>query len=85
SVDDFDLLELNPDLSMQSVGFREVEEEYSIIVEKEHIRARETLNPDQQATYTEIMKQVDADSLSVFFIDGPGGDGKNILLHGLAC
>ncbi|GJU48830.1 uncharacterized protein Tco_1218385 [Tanacetum coccineum] len=84
SVDDFDLPALNPDLSMQSGGFREVEEEYSIIVEEEHPRTRETLNPDQQAAYTGIMKHVDADSPGVFFIDGLG-DGKNVPLQGLAC
>ncbi|GKE59741.1 hypothetical protein Tco_1510108, partial [Tanacetum coccineum] len=84
SVDVFDLPALNPDLSMQSGGFREVEEEYSIIVEEEHPRTRETLNPDQQAAYTGIMKHVDADSPGVFFIDG-SGDGKNVPLQGLAC
>nr|GEW31827.1 ATP-dependent DNA helicase PIF1-like [Tanacetum cinerariifolium] len=82
SVDDFDLPELNLDLSMQSGGFQEVKEEYFIIVEEEHLHARETLNTDQQAAYTEIIKHVDADSPGVFFIDGPG-DGKMYLYKAL--
>nr|GEU87304.1 hypothetical protein [Tanacetum cinerariifolium] len=79
SVDNFDL----PDLNMQSGGFREMEEEYSIIVEEEHLRARKALNPDQQAAYNEIMKHVDGHSPGVFFIDGPGGTRKTYIYKAL--
>ncbi|KAJ9548060.1 LOW QUALITY PROTEIN: hypothetical protein OSB04_020603 [Centaurea solstitialis] len=72
----FDLPSLNAATTLESRGFREVQEEHSIIVEDEHLRARNSLNADQMHAFDEIMRHVDNDWPGVFFVDGPGGTGK---------
>ncbi|XP_024982867.1 uncharacterized protein LOC112519115 [Cynara cardunculus var. scolymus] len=83
NLDDFNLPKINVDTNLQFGSFREVQEEYSIIVKDEHLRARESLNFDQKYAYDEIMKHVDDDCSGVFFIDGPGGTGKTYLYKAL--
>ncbi|KAJ9566736.1 hypothetical protein OSB04_002702 [Centaurea solstitialis] len=82
-LDDFDLPKISADASLQFGGFREVQEEYSIVVEDEHVHARDSLNSDQKYAYNEVMRHVDDNIPGVFFIDGPGGTGKTFLYKAL--
>ncbi|KAI3515541.1 hypothetical protein L1887_14440 [Cichorium endivia] len=82
-LNDFDLPSLNEDAILQSTVSREVQEEYAILVDNEHLHARESLNADQKFAYDEIMRYVDEDISGVFFIDGPGGTGKTFLYKAL--
>ncbi|CAH1419280.1 unnamed protein product [Lactuca virosa] len=80
---DFDLPRVNTNINLESRGYREVQEEYSIVVEDEHICAKDSLNRDQRTAYDEIMRHVDHNIPGVFFIDGPGGTGKTFLYKAL--
>ncbi|XP_052626500.1 uncharacterized protein LOC111912907 [Lactuca sativa] len=80
---DFDLPMLNTTINLESAGYREVVEEYSIVIEDEHLLAKDSLNPDQKIAYDEIMWHVDQNLPGVFFIDGPGGTGKTFLYKAL--
>ncbi|KAJ9557871.1 hypothetical protein OSB04_012485 [Centaurea solstitialis] len=55
-LNDFDLPPVNPNSNLEDVGSREVQEEYSIIVEDEHLQARGSLNLDQKSAFDEIMR-----------------------------
>nr|GEX48798.1 hypothetical protein [Tanacetum cinerariifolium] len=79
SLNDFDLPSITATSNLESGGYREVEEEYSIVIDEEHLHARNSLNPDQKSAYDVIMRHVDDDYPGVFFIDGPGGTGKTFL------
>ncbi|XP_024969804.1 uncharacterized protein LOC112509181 [Cynara cardunculus var. scolymus] len=83
NLDDFDLPSLNAAVNLESRGFREVQEEYSIIVQDEDLNARNSLNSDQKHAFDEIMTHVDNDCLAVFFVDGSGGTGKTFLYRAL--
>ncbi|XP_024965948.1 uncharacterized protein LOC112506156 [Cynara cardunculus var. scolymus] len=83
SLDDFDLPMVDANSNFQSGEFHEVQEECSIVVEDEHLRARDSLNSNQKYAYDEIMRHVDEDCPGVFFIDGPGGTGKTFLYKDL--
>ncbi|KAJ9562714.1 LOW QUALITY PROTEIN: hypothetical protein OSB04_007874 [Centaurea solstitialis] len=83
NLNDFDLPSLNVATTLESRGFREVQEEHSIIVEDEHLRARNSLNADQMHAFDEIMRHVDNDWPGVFFVDGPGGTGKRFMYKAL--
>ncbi|KAD4385908.1 hypothetical protein E3N88_26077 [Mikania micrantha] len=61
----------------------EVQEEYEIVVDAEHLRGRDLLNPVQRNVFDEIMMHVDNDLSGVFFIDGPGGTGKTFFYKAL--
>ena len=61
NLDDFDLPSLNAAATLESRGFREVQEEYSITVEGEDLPSRNSLNPDQMHAFDEIMRHVDND------------------------
>ncbi|CAH1444786.1 unnamed protein product [Lactuca virosa] len=80
---DYDLPNVSAHIDLQSRGYREVQEEYSINVENEHLHARDSLNPDQKFTYDEIMRHVDENIPGVFFIDGPGGTVNTFLYKDL--
>ncbi|KAI3509551.1 hypothetical protein L1887_24917 [Cichorium endivia] len=80
---DFDLPLVNTTINLESEGHREVQEEYSVVVEDEHLRAKDSLNIDQKTAYDEIMRHVDHNLPGVFFIDGPGGTGKTFLYKAL--
>ncbi|KAI3709788.1 hypothetical protein L2E82_39554 [Cichorium intybus] len=80
---DFDLPIVNTTINLESEGHREVQEEYSVVVEDEHLRAKDSLNIDQKNAYDEIMRHVDYNLPGVFFIDGPGGTGKTFLYKAL--
>ncbi|KAL4580135.1 hypothetical protein LXL04_016316 [Taraxacum kok-saghyz] len=80
---EFDLPLLDTTINLESGGYREVQEEYSIVVEDEHVRAKDSLNSDQKVAYDEIMRHVDYNLSGVFFIDGPGGTGKTFLYKAL--
>ncbi|KAI3764815.1 hypothetical protein L2E82_14832 [Cichorium intybus] len=83
NLNDFDLPIVNADVNVESRGYRDVQEEYSIVVEYEDLHARDSLNPDQKFAYNEIMRHVDENISGVFFIDGPGGTGKTFLYKAL--
>ncbi|CAH1430174.1 unnamed protein product [Lactuca virosa] len=76
---DYDLPNVSAHIDLQSRGYREVQEEYSINVENEDLLARDSLNPDHKFAYNEIMRHVDENILGVFFINGPCGTGKTFL------
>ncbi|KAL4566121.1 hypothetical protein LXL04_030231 [Taraxacum kok-saghyz] len=80
---EFDLPLLNTTINLELGGYREVQEEYSIVVEDEHVRAKDSLNSDKKVAYDEIMRHVDCNLSGVFFIDGPGGIGKTFLYKAL--
>ncbi|KAI3735759.1 hypothetical protein L6452_15271 [Arctium lappa] len=83
NLNDFDLPNLNGDVNLESRGFREAQEEYSIIVEDEDLCSRNYLNSDQKHAFDEIMSHVDNDRPGVFFVDGLGGTGKTFLYKAL--
>ncbi|XP_024976212.1 ATP-dependent DNA helicase PIF2-like [Cynara cardunculus var. scolymus] len=83
NLDDFDLPSLNAAVNLESRGFREVQEEYSIIVQDEDLHARNSLNSHQKHAFDEIMRHVDNDCPAVFFVDGPGGTRKTFLYRAL--
>ncbi|KAI3744295.1 hypothetical protein L1987_57372 [Smallanthus sonchifolius] len=80
---DFDLPNITEDVNLQYVGHREVQEEYGIVVEAEHLCAKYSLNSDQKIVFDEIMTHVDNDIPGVFFLDGLGGTGKTFLYKAL--
>jgi len=47
-LNDFDLPTVNANSNLQDVGFREVQEEYSILVEDEHLQARGSIQTKNQ-------------------------------------
>ena len=81
-VRDFDLPDITQE-NVQHASSREVQEEYEIVVETEHLRAKDDLNSDQKRVFDEIMSHVDEDRPGVFFVDGPGGTGKTFLYKAL--
>nr|GEY82872.1 hypothetical protein [Tanacetum cinerariifolium] len=83
SLSDFDLPNITTNINLESVGLREVHEEYSIVVEDEHRNAQDSLNHNQKVAYDNIMRHVDEDCPGVFFIDGPCGTGKTFLYKAL--
>nr|GEY66326.1 ATP-dependent DNA helicase PIF1-like [Tanacetum cinerariifolium] len=70
---------ITADVRTYAFGCRKVHEECSIVVHEDDILTRHSLNSDQKNAYDAIMRHVDAESLGVFFIDGPGGTGKTFL------
>ncbi|KAL4590838.1 hypothetical protein LXL04_003781 [Taraxacum kok-saghyz] len=80
---EFDLPLLNTTINLESGGYCEVQEEYSIVIEDEHVRAKDSFNSDQKVAYDKIMRHVDGNLSGVFFIDGPGGTGKTFLYKAL--
>ncbi|XP_076915949.1 uncharacterized protein LOC143575455 [Bidens hawaiensis] len=79
----FDLPEITQDVNLQYVLHRELQEEYMIVVEPQHLSARDSLNCDKKIMYDEIMMHVDNDRPCLFFIDGPGGKGKTFVYKAL--
>ncbi|XP_076927916.1 uncharacterized protein LOC143591651 [Bidens hawaiensis] len=79
NIKEFDLPKITHDVNLQYALHREVQEEYRIVVEPEHLSARDSLNCDQRIVYDEIMMHVDNDRPGLFFIDGPGGMGKTFV------
>jgi PIF1-like helicase len=75
----FDLPDLNECFDSVGCAYREINEEFSIMVEDEHLRARDTLNGDQKIAFDEIIQHVNENKCGVFFVDGPGGTGKSFL------
>ncbi|XP_021979197.1 uncharacterized protein LOC110875309 [Helianthus annuus] len=82
-IDDFKDLPKITEHNLQFPVHREVQEEYGIVVEPEHLSAIDELNSDQKRVFDEIMSHVDNDRPGVFFIDGPGGMGKTFLYKAL--
>ncbi|XP_076918648.1 uncharacterized protein LOC143579149 [Bidens hawaiensis] len=83
SINQFDLPKITEDVNLQYAMHREVQDEYRIVVEHEHLSARDSLNFDQKVVYYEIMTHVDNDRPGLFFIDGPGGTGKTFVYKAL--
>nr|XP_043639169.1 uncharacterized protein LOC122610240 [Erigeron canadensis] len=81
-INDFDLPGITTS-SHYADDCRELQEEYSIVVEADHLCARDSLNPDQKFAFDTIMRHVDNNCPGVFFIDGPGGTGKTFLYKAL--
>ncbi|KAI3795463.1 hypothetical protein L1987_38118 [Smallanthus sonchifolius] len=80
---DFDLPNITKDVNLRNVGHREVQEEYGIVVEDEHLCAKDSFNSDQKVLFDEIMTHVDNDLPGVFFIIGLGGTGKTFVYKAL--
>ncbi|GKB78924.1 hypothetical protein Tco_0945819 [Tanacetum coccineum] len=76
SLSDFDLPNITTVVHSCAFGCREVHEECSIVVKEEDMLARHSLNSDQKNADDTIIRHVVADSLGVFFIDGPRRIGK---------
>ncbi|CAH1440058.1 unnamed protein product [Lactuca virosa] len=72
-IDNFDIPKIDQNVDLEFGVFHEVQEECSIVIESEHLMARDFLNPEQKFAYDEIIRHVDNDIPGVFFIDGPGG------------
>ncbi|KAD4178348.1 hypothetical protein E3N88_26939 [Mikania micrantha] len=83
NLDDFDLPNITEDVNLQSTGYREIQEEYGILVEAEHLCAKDSLNFDKKIVFNEIMRHVNNDLPGLFFIDGPGGTGKTFVYKAL--
>jgi DNA replication protein DnaC len=83
NISSFDFSLLNEDLDLEGGGFREVNEECSIVVEEEHLLACGSLNLDKKAIFEEIMRHMNENRGAVFFIDGPSGTGKSFLYKAL--
>ncbi|CAI9298843.1 unnamed protein product [Lactuca saligna] len=83
NIDDFDLPKINQNVNLEFVVFRDVEEEFSMVFEPEHLQARDFLNPEQKFMYDEVMWHIHNDIPGVSFIDGPGGTGKIFLYKAL--
>ncbi|GKD56607.1 helicase-like protein [Tanacetum coccineum] len=83
SLSDFDLPNITTDVRSYAFGCREVHEECSIVVQEDDILARHSLNSDQKNAYDAIIRHVDANSPSVFFINGPRGTAKTFLYKAL--
>ncbi|XP_076951544.1 uncharacterized protein LOC143624938 [Bidens hawaiensis] len=83
NIKEFDLPKITHDVNLQYALHREVQEEYMIVVEPEHLSDRDSLNPDQKIVYDEIMMHVDNDRPGLFFIDGPDGTGKTFVYKAL--
>ncbi|XP_022014958.1 uncharacterized protein LOC110914479 [Helianthus annuus] len=79
NINEFDLPKITDDVNLQDAGYHELQEEYGIVLEPEHLSAKDSLNPDQKNVFDEIMMHVDNDLPGVFFIDGQGGTGKTFL------
>ncbi|PWA97911.1 Concanavalin A-like lectin/glucanase, subgroup [Artemisia annua] len=60
-------------ISLESFGYREIQEECSIVVQNEDILARHSLNTGQKAAYDTIIRHVDDESS----VDGLAGIGKH--------
>jgi len=85
NLDDFNLPSVNEASTLESRGFREVQEEYSIIMEGEDLRARNSLNPDQMHAFDEIMRHVNNDWPGGFFCRWSRWNWKNIFVQSFAC
>ncbi|XP_022014585.1 uncharacterized protein LOC110914074 [Helianthus annuus] len=83
NINEFDLPNITDDVNLHDAGYRELQEEYGIVLEPEHSSAKDSLNPNQKNVFDEIMMHVDNDLPRVFFIDGPGGTGKTFLYNAL--
>ncbi|XP_076903435.1 uncharacterized protein LOC143558493 [Bidens hawaiensis] len=83
NINQFDLPKTTEDVNLQYAMHREVQDEYMIVVEPEHLSTRDSLNFDQKIVYDEIMTHVDNDRPGLFFIDGPGGTGKTFVYKAL--
>jgi len=79
----FDLPHLLDTNDLESLCWREVSDEMSIGVEKEHLDLYNTLNNEQRLAFDDIMMHVLHQKSMVFFIDGPGGTGKTYLYKAL--
>ncbi|XP_076957282.1 uncharacterized protein LOC143632733 [Bidens hawaiensis] len=60
-IKEFNLPKITYDVNLQYALHREVQEEYRIVVEPEHLSARDSLNYDEKIVYDEIMMHVDSD------------------------
>nr|KAJ0193955.1 hypothetical protein LSAT_V11C800399440 [Lactuca sativa] len=78
-IDDFDLIKINQNVDLEFRVFREVQEECSIVLESEHLQARDFLNPEQKFIYDEIIRHVHNDIPGVLCIDSPGEIEKTFL------
>ncbi|PKA56688.1 ATP-dependent DNA helicase PIF1 [Apostasia shenzhenica] len=60
-----------------------VEQELSIQVSEEELKLVSLLNSDQRTIYDTIIKSINCEGMTAFFIDGPGGTGKSFLYRAL--
>ncbi|XP_021985882.1 ATP-dependent DNA helicase PIF1-like [Helianthus annuus] len=86
NINEFDLPKITDDVNLKDVGYRELQEEYGIVLESKHLSAKDSLNPDQKkkkkkTVFDEIMMHVDNDNPRIFFIDGTYGIGNTFLYN----
>ncbi|XP_044444071.1 ATP-dependent DNA helicase PIF1 [Triticum aestivum] len=62
---------------------REVREELSVVVDREHLDLYTSMNIEQRARFEEILNHMVNNRKQVFFVDGPGGTGKTYLYKAL--
>ncbi|XP_076929149.1 uncharacterized protein LOC143593388 [Bidens hawaiensis] len=79
----YDLPRIMHPMNFQTTVQREIQEEYSIVVDPSHLQAQNSLNTDQKYIFDKIMSHVNSDIPGVYFVDGPGGTGKTFLYKAL--
>ena len=83
-IESYGLPDLDPLYDDHSSGDdREVQEEMSVIFDKDDVNMFTTLNTEQRAGFDEILSHVVTNTSQIFFVDGPGGTGKTYLYKAL--
>ncbi|TVU30935.1 hypothetical protein EJB05_22589, partial [Eragrostis curvula] len=62
---------------------RELNEDYALGFDEDHLKIVQTLNAELRARFDEIMDNVTSEKGRGFFVDGPGGTGKIYLYKAL--
>jgi hypothetical protein len=79
----FPLPDIDEEIDSATGVDREIIEESTIGLTDEDTNLSDPLNAGQRAAYDEIMSAIDGNEGGVFFVDGPGGIGKNFLYRAL--
>jgi hypothetical protein len=66
-----------------SADYREVYEERQVTMDQEHLDLIKCLNSEQLVGFNDIMEHVRNQKNKIFFVDGPGGNGKTYLYKAL--
>jgi hypothetical protein len=79
----FPLPDIDEEIDSATGVDREIFEESTIGLTDEDTNLSDPLNAGQRAAYDKIMSAIDGNEGGVFFVDGPGGIGKNFLYRAL--
>ncbi|TVU09088.1 hypothetical protein EJB05_42528, partial [Eragrostis curvula] len=82
-LDGFGLPKLDEKGRKERDHYRELNEEYALGFDEDHLKIMQTLHTEQRAGFDEIMEHVTSEKGQVFFVDGPGGTGKTYLYKAL--